>query len=783
MQVWDWEISTSVWPQASGLDRRELGCAEKYQKQVSPGAREMVSAAQHLEEGRFEEGAACAERALGLFREAEGESAAIVDACRLVVYARQTQGRLKDAHELAHAQLEAFAASDALAKARMLLLLSQINHDKRGRRNRERAKEWASAARSAFAELGETRLEVIKQHGNPLALNETKQLVDAALPLLRAVNDCLGEGVAMHGMACARALAGLLDGAADAGREALALFRKARRRGLEAFELHCLAAWMLALEDTDGAIKAAEEAMQIYMEEPCGLSAQPGVLQILMKAYFIAKDFSRAFACAQGAFERFQEANDRRGQAVALDMLALGYLHSGDFGEAAKLAQQQASLLQEHGDRPGQARALRLRCRLSVQLQDFNGAIAAASEAAAISGDLRSYPEKAAALQLMADCQMRNHSLSEAREAALQARQLYRDLLDRDQEVLALLQASQCSALSGDTDLAMQTASEAKELAKRAARRCAEGICWHTLASLHLDWGRLADASKMAKKALTCAKRCHEHKEQARSLLLFIVINLMISKEYEADADAEAEATSEAGEHFRRVEEKMEELRLLAQRASEPFCTACSSHAVAAVQLHRGSYDEALRTAQTAMTAYEESADLIGVLHMYLLMGKAHLTRRSFREARDATEAACWFGEQLGFRSIEENARTILQEIQAREAELPEPQLRRARVPEMPNVPKLDVQALDVEVLRDVVQLFVKVLIGSDDPIDPERPLMEMGLTSHLAVVLRDHLAKVLPGLSPPLPVTLIYDYPSITSITQLVTTSAEASRVPEGVA
>eukprot|EP00913_Durusdinium_trenchii_P014317 g13432.t1 len=164
-----------------------------------------------------------------------------------------------------------------------------------------------------------------------------------------------------------------------------------------------------------------------------------------------------------GAFERFQEANDRRGQAVALDMLALGYLHSGDFGEAAKLAQQQASLLQEHGDRPGQARALRLRCRLSVQLQDFNGAIAAASEAAAISGDLRSYPEKAAALQLMADCQMRNHSLSEAREAALQARQLYRDLLDRDQEVLALLQASQCSALSGDTDLAMQTASEAKD--------------------------------------------------------------------------------------------------------------------------------------------------------------------------------------------------------------------------------------------------------------------------------------------------------------------------------
>eukprot|EP00434_Breviolum_minutum_P022848 symbB.v1.2.020160.t1/scaffold1649.1/size108312/3 len=55
---------------------------------------------------------------------------------------------------------------------------------------------------------------------------------------------------------------------------------------------------------------------------------------------------------------------------------------------------------------------------------------------------------------------------------------------------------------------------------------------------------------------------------------------------------------------------------------------------------------------------------------------------------------------------------------------------------------------------------------------------MEMGLTSHLAVVLRDQLAKVLPGLSPPLPVTLIYDYPSIAAITELVATTGT---VPSG--
>ena len=38
------------------------------------------------------------------------------------------------------------------------------------------------------------------------------------------------------------------------------------------------------------------------------------------------------------------------------------------------------------------------------------------------------------------------------------------------------------------------------------------------------------------------------------------------------------------------------------------------------------------------------------MLHMYLLVAKALLRRRSFREAREATESAAWLGEQLGFR-------------------------------------------------------------------------------------------------------------------------------------
>eukprot|EP00434_Breviolum_minutum_P022846 symbB.v1.2.020158.t1/scaffold1649.1/size108312/1 len=41
--------------------------------------------------------------------------------------------------------------------------------------------------------------KVIKQR-SPFAADETKQLVDMAVPLLRAEHDVLGEAVAMHGL-------------------------------------------------------------------------------------------------------------------------------------------------------------------------------------------------------------------------------------------------------------------------------------------------------------------------------------------------------------------------------------------------------------------------------------------------------------------------------------------------------------------------------------------------------------------------------------------------------
>jgi len=67
------------------------------------------------------------------------------------------------------------------------------------------------------------------------------------------------------------------------------------------------------------------------------------------------------------------------------------------------------------------------------------------------------------------------------------------------------------------------------------------------------------------------------------------------------------------------------------------------------------------------------------------------------------------------------------------------------------------------EALRLQVRAVVADIVGMDDLVD-DTPLMQSGLTSQSAVLLRNSLSKTLPGAS--LPFTMMFDYPSIAALT-----------------
>lgn len=84
-----------------------------------------------------------------------------------------------------------------------------------------------------------------------------------------------------------------------------------------------------------------------------------------------------------------------------------------------------------------------------------------------------------------------------------------------------------------------------------------------------------------------------------------------------------------------------------------------------------------------------------------------------------------------------------------------------------------DVAALDASMIsEDVVSAKIKevalAIIGDDaDEVEADTPLMEAGLTSSTAVVMRDELVAAVPGvkISP----TAMFDYPSIAAMTEML--------------
>merc|ERR1712151_1237052 len=77
----------------------------------------------------------------------------------------------------------------------------------------------------------------------------------------------------------------------------------------------------------------------------------------------------------------------------------------------------------------------------------------------------------------------------------------------------------------------------------------------------------------------------------------------------------------------------------------------------------------------------------------------------------------------------------------------------------------------DKSVVEAKIKDIAVQIIGDDEGVDADIPLMQAGLTSNTAVMLRDELSKDIPGIN--LPPTLMFDYPSIAAIADFIVEKA----------
>merc|ERR1712050_291313 len=243
-----------------------------------------------------------------------------------------------------------------------------------------------------------------------------------------------------------------------------------------------------------------------------------------------------------------------------------------------------------------------------------------------------------------------------------------------------------------------------------------------------------------------------------------------------------------------------------AKKCDSPQVLGCAHFTVSQTNLMNGKAAEAIKEAENASNVFKGCSYTEGEAASLVLLADTYLFNRDIPKARDLGEEGVYLFQSVGDADGEDMAWTEVERIEKLEGEIREQQAREQQMRDQwqmqqwqmqqggqqwapqesyeeaapsaagggyeAKLMKLDVgSGLDPAQLKSQILEVTKGLIGYDEDIEYDMPLMESGLTSNTAVLLRDALTQQLPGVN--MPVTLVFDYPSISAMSDLIVENA----------
>lgn len=237
--------------------------------------------------------------------------------------------------------------------------------------------------------------------------------------------------------------------------------------------------------------------------------------------------------------------------------------------------------------------------------------------------------------------------------------------------------------------------------------------------------------------------------------------------------------------------------------------TATALCSLAEVYLSKQSADDALQSANEAVGLFMDGGDEPCAGHAWVLCAQADVLKQDYTQARDDAMEGLEIFKIAGDAQGQTYAQSVL-DLVDRMAPAPAPQsgfsaeMMQAMMAQMgggggaapawkmppsaqtaapmaaapqvagavvktgPGAAALDMSAgITVEIISAKIKEVAMGIIGDDEDIEVDTPLMQAGLTSNTAVLLRDEMTTTIPGVN--LPPTLMFDYPSIAAIADFI--------------
>jgi len=773
----------------------------------------LVTAAGHLLAGEVEEALEKGKRAVDQTK--SSYKAGTPDALSVVVSALIGQEKKTEAYALAKAELASFrSAGDKAGEAKMLLAMAKASDTK------ELALTSATEARAFFKSLGDAKMEVAALlEASTIQLGkdskEALALATKAKELSLNAGDKRSEADSLHGIAAAQAEGGGLEDALASADEALDLYLELKDKRMEAFELLAMAKWHLKDGKASKALSDAEDALEIY--EALRSTKELDAMAVLFDCYIGKGDGRKAKKVAQDGLDRAQESGNRSTEAASLKMLLDLYCRlDGGYAEAIKTADQAKDVCQSIGDKRTESMVMSLLCSAHVREGAFDEAIKEGEDALAAVKETGTTGEKVDLMFALCAAHGGKKDFKEALQVANEMRNYFSSEEDKKGEAQALICVCNNNFLLEQWDAAANAAQRAQVLHSEESDVLGEASALALQAECQWKKKDHKTAIKSGERARALFRELGDRKAEEASVLYTVAMNCVLQSVVEGASVGDAGRMSRAAKDACDKGKKMAEacIKISREILSEgaEALLGCGLCTIAQVHMLSGQTEEALKASDEAIVLFRDIGDDRSEANALLMSAEALRMLRSNKECGEAAGEAlrlyklCEDGDEEGEKMANEII-AFLQEIQMRQQQEwmaqqqmqgnfqmpqgglnlmpiqqqqmmggpPDQAMSMARV-ERERGAALDLSAgVDEAMIKGkVLEIALRITGAEDGEIEADTPLMEAGLTSNSAILLRDELTQELPGVN--LPVTLVFDYPSISSMAELIVEASAKS-------
>ncbi|OLP87486.1 Polyketide synthase PksJ [Symbiodinium microadriaticum] len=766
------------------------------------GSTLLLRAAACLRTEAIDEGLRLAERSVSVFRQC-GDSRGLADAARLVSCAMIHQDRRKEADRLLRDELAVFQTSarytSKSAEARILQAMADVSSDRRGQKKRAEALKAAGQARDLAVDEADKGLEAstlavmakifIKFKGDRRACDkEGHRLATQALELFRETQDVRGQAIAAQHSAVAQCNLQEFVPALQSLQAAIGFWKQSEDAMHQAHCLVMMAEWLLHWNQPTRAGPAADQALALYNSH--GISGQRATkaLQLAVRAQISNGEPWRAIWTSEDAVARSREKKDQRGEAKALLCLAEGYTCSPSGREQQEapasatrrpppedaVAAMQKALQIANGlnDETLEAEVMTKLSSMHVKRIEMEEAIFAAHDALS-HRDVKDPVGKGQAFQSLAAAHLHNKDFATAERAARAARDICRKDGRWQGDAAGVMSMAEVLLAEQKIDDAVDLAKEAQSLYSEHHDRRGEAKALIFVAKARMSSEEYEKACFAAERAHELFARLRDEEGKCEALVLAAQCRIQLLQRQQKQSSAKLKGKKASlkaplpWEDLSKASKASTQAREAAKKLGDPKAEAAALCALAQIYIFNGRpQTEIFNTLDEALFVAAEAEDPKSEGTALLLQAQMHLEASELQSALKAARQAQLIVDKSGDAAQKSQVESILDQLRGHEFRVDEaPRIDPRMVVGQMALPM--VSGPDPAVVRATIQEVTKKMVGSGNDIEADMPLMDIGINSMNAVLFRNKLITEFKDVE--LPTTLVFDYPTVKTLSGLV--------------